>query len=111
MNGTLDRPVVEYIAWLEGFEQGVRDAAEWMTRMAKHPVGKAKAPIHPQLNCGNCKYSQKIPAPDGRENTSHIVCMHENVAMETPILVAQHRAFGCGPDATLWEAKSDLPAV
>lgn len=109
LNGTLNRTVLDYISWLEGFEQGVRDAAEWMTRMAraKHPPGKAKAPVHPQLNCGNCKYSQKIPAPDDRENRTHIVCMHENVAAELPTLIAQHRAFGCGSEATLWEAKEE----
>lgn len=107
INGTLNRKVLDYIAWLEGFESGVRDAAEWMTRMAKvkQPFLKAKAPVHPALNCGKCRFSEQIDSPEGADRKFNIICKHENVAAETPVLVAQHRAYGCGPAATLWEAK------
>ena len=110
MNGTLNRAVLDYIAWLEGFEKGVRDAAEWMTRMAKakQPHLKAKAPVHPTLNCGKCRFSEQIDAPGGSERKFYIVCNHDAVAgLGSRILVAQHRAFGCGTEASLFEAKSE----
>lgn len=106
LNGTLQRQVVEYIAWLEGFQKGAREAAEWWSKFAKQPSKRKPYTVDPRLNCGYCRFSHQIDAPEGSDRFKLTVCLHPDAAAENPTLVAQFRSYGCGPKATLWEADS-----
>ena len=111
LNGTLQRQVVEYIAWLEGFQKGAREAAEWWSKFAKQPSKRKPYTVDPRLSCGHCHYSQQINSPEGADKRYLIVCLHPKAAEvmpDHPLLVAQHRSFGCGPKAVLWTAKKEV---
>ena len=104
LNGTLPRPVVEYIAHLEGWIAATRETVGAIKAAYSRPGRPAGRPKTPFTSlCGTCRHSRKIPAHEKSDKKFLVVCDESTYGLGE-MLIQQCRQLGpCGPEAVLRE--------
>lgn len=104
LNGTLHRPVVEYIAHLEGWIAAIKENLIRVTGSTQRKKGIPKTEFTGL--CASCIFSKQVPAPSESDKKTLIVC-DEPLSGRGESLIQQCRQLGaCGPSAVLRQEKS-----
>lgn len=112
LNGTLQRPLVEYIAYLEGWISATKDAMQKMVAPPRAPGMKKFGAAKSRFTklCASCQFSRKVEAPEKSDIKFLILC-DEPTYGKGENLVQQARQLGpCGPEAKLREEKTSAKA-
>jgi len=111
LNGTLQRSVVEYVSFLEGWIEATKASIETIKAVAHRGPRKPGGPPKTEFSgmCGSCIHSNRHPAPEGSDFKTIALCTAPTISgvygMEA-VLIQEARQHGpCGPEAKLHEVK------